>query len=182
MKSLGLTEIRDSNWSTGLEVANDTNGEVFVTSPLDEWVLVIGLSLPDSGDSERPDKITPILKNLSREFGEAQYFGSHRVVDFYAWAKSKDGEIVREYAYCGEKGETTWDIGEKTKEEIQLGINFFNENSPEALEDGYWERTDLTYPDEESVLGISRLWSIDTTFESKSYLPNNGIIGKILIK
>lgn len=179
VKSLGLTRIRDANWSTGLEVANNTNGEVFVTCPLDEWVLVIGLSLPDSGDSERPDKITPILKKLSGEFGEALYFGSHRVVDFYAWAKLIDGKIIREYAYLGEKGETTWNIGEKSKEEIQLGFNFFDENSLEALEDGYWERTDLTYPNEDSVLGISKLWSIDTTFEGKSYPPKNGIIGML---
>lgn len=65
------------------------------------------------------------------------------------------------YAFLGERGETQADRGEQTREEMDLGFAFFNERSPEASKDDYWEREDLTYPSEENVMAIAGRWSVD---------------------
>ncbi len=36
------------------------------------------------------------LLRLSRRFGEAQFFASHRVVSSYAWARAARGVVERE--------------------------------------------------------------------------------------
>jgi len=47
-----------------------------------------------------------------------------------------------------------------TPEERKLGFAFFDERSPEANDDSYWEREDLTFPNEMNVMDIAREWSI----------------------
>lgn len=49
VKALELKNIRVANWTSGFEARNEINGEVFVSPPLGEWILVIGLSLPQAG-------------------------------------------------------------------------------------------------------------------------------------
>lgn len=182
IKSLALSNVQEANWTLGLSNADKMKGQVFVSPPLGDWTLVIGLSLPYSGDSEHKDDLTPVLLQLSKEFGEVQYFGTYRVVDYNAWAKVVHGKIVRAYGFIGERNETIWNIGEKTKEEVKLGFNFFNEKSKDAENKNYWERTDLRYPDEEDVLNLSKEWSVDTSFENNSYPAANGVIGNIKIQ
>jgi hypothetical protein len=181
INSLNLSNIKEANWTFGLKEAQNINGNVFVSPILGQWVLVIGVSLPDAGDSERPDKLTPLLENLSLRIGEVQYFGTHRVVDYHAWAKVVDGNVIRAYAYLGERGETIWSKGKLTDEEKELGFYFFDETSNEAECEGYWERQDLSYPNEENVLQIAGKWGIDTSFENGNYTPSKGLIGHLKI-
>jgi hypothetical protein len=180
--ALNLSSIEETNWTKGLEEAYEASGKVFVSPALDNWVLVIGISLPDAGGSRRKDSMTPLLVKLSAKFGEVQYFATHRVVDYHAWAKVIDQNIVRAYAYLGESGSTLWNVGELTEEEKELGFSFFDESSEEAENDEYWEREDLSYPDEENVMDIAKKWSIDTSFENADYPVGKGLIGKLNIE
>lgn len=179
IRVLDLKNVYISNWTNGLSAAHNFEKEVFISPQLGEWTLVIGNSLPSAEEDTSKDIVITMLKSLSKEFKEVQYFSTHRVVEYHAWAKAIDGEIKRAYCYIGEIAITRWNIGKKTEDEIELGFDFFDENLPEAIEDSYWERDDLTYPYEETVMQISKRWSIDTSFENSTYEKGLGKIGKI---
>lgn len=115
---LGLKVIKISNWKSGLNNANDR--QVFITPTIDDWTLVIGRSLPSGDTKESIEKIKLLLAKISREFGEAHFFSTHRVVEFHCWIKSIKGSINRVYSYLGESGENIDVTGEAT--EIEKNI------------------------------------------------------------
>ena len=160
-KRLGLTGVKKSTWEDGIEAAYEGDGRAFVSPPLDGWVLVVSSSLPAPGDD--PVDVLSMLRVLSREYGEVQYFCTHRVIELHSWAKAVDGQILRAYGYSGEHGEVFWNEGELTPEERELGFGLSDE----------WT------PDEEDVLAIAAKWSIDTSFSSSRYAPAAGLAGEI---
>ena len=173
---LRLVNSNPANWEEGVEQAH--RGAVFVSPPLGVWTLAVGRPLWLL--AEPVLAIKPVLEDLSAQFGEAQFFGTHRVVDLHVWGRAVQGHLVRGYGYIGERGETLWDEGESTKEERELGFRFFDERSPEAGQDDYWEREDLTYPDEESVMRLASTWSLDpTTLDQQFSVPGLGLIGQL---
>lgn len=173
VEALQLTDARPSSWESGIEAGYI--GRVFVSPPVDGWILAVSSSLPSE-----PDTVAPFIEVLSRHFDEVQYFGTHRVVEYHAWALARAGRIVRAYAYVGERGETLWDVGARTAGEIELGVKFFNERSPEAKDEKYFERTDLTYPGEEYVMQIAGKWSINPQELEEMGLPeSSGFVGRL---
>jgi hypothetical protein len=173
--ALRLRRTEAANWAGGLKRAYA--GDIFVSPAVASWVLAISAHLPKAGLKGSPDRLTRLLARLSRRFGEAQYFETHRVADYHAWAKAQHGQVVRAFAYSGETGAALWNIGPQTPEEIALGFNFFEETSPEAAGAGSWQRTDRRYPNEESVLAVARRWSVDTSFSGGPYSPDVGVVG-----
>ena len=65
------------------------------------------------------------------------------------WSRAVSGKVERAYGFLGEAGETLFDDGERTEGEIASGLQFFDERSAAAEANDYWEREDLTYPDED---------------------------------
>ena len=163
--ALGLDAATPSTWAEGIAGAYD--GRVFVTPQLHGWILAVGTSLPDTGDAHNPDRITPVLLRLGQQFPDVQYFGTHRVVDWHAWARVVAGRFVRKFAYVGDQGVVIWQYGALTPEETQLGLLFSAgaiENSP--------------FPDEQNVTDLAGLWSIDpTTLEDLDLPPSVGVLG-----
>jgi hypothetical protein len=157
--AIGLRDIRPANWGEGIPGAYGP--AVFVTPPLSYWTLAVGFSLFHSGVPA--PVVKPLLERLSRHFGEAHYFATHRVVESHTWARAVRGRLVRGYGWVGDRGETVWDEGEQTPEERDLCFRFFDERSSEASQDGYWARKDLRFPDEESVMRLAGAWSLDPT-------------------
>lgn len=176
--AIKLNDAQPCGWSQGIHAAYDQS--VFITPPVEGWTFVVGFSLAPSTDD-----ISPILQSrletLSQIFGTALCFSTHRVVEFHLWAKAVKGSLIRAYGYVGESGETFWDEGEMTPEEQQLGFAFFDPKSPEAEDDDYWERTDLSYPDEDSVMFIADAWSI-SPIQLEQYAgdlaPSLGLLGR----
>jgi len=112
---------------------------------------------------------------LSRKFGEAQFFGSMRTSDVSIWARASKGKLVRLF-YEGDGSRRVQ--GNETDEEKALGLNFFDASSPEAKQPGYWQRKDLVYPDEEYVLRIAGKWSVDPSKLNQMGLPPSlGLLG-----
>lgn len=179
-EALGLEDIQPANWRTGLGSAYAYYKKVvFVTPSVEGWVLVVGTALPDCGDSERPDKCTPVLEELGRRYESVFFFGNHRVVGFYAWARVDKEKVSRAYAYLGEQGITLWDKGEKTKEERELDFNYFAYEPPEGAGEEYWERKDLRYPDEEDVIRMAEAWSINPLqFDNMNLAKSVGLVGR----
>lgn len=156
---LKLKNIQPSNWKSGIETAY--NNGVFITPQIGQWTLAVGMKLVNDGNLENINQLEKTLNKLSSEFGEAQSFGTHRVVEYHHWMKSVDGETKRIYSYIGESGENIKVYGDLT--EPENGLNLFNSLSREAESDEYWEREDLDYADEELVMKIAENWSVNPT-------------------
>ncbi len=127
--ALGVKEVRPAACDEGLACVNgrsrDDGRFVYVTPALGRWTLAVGglSGIPQAGN---PSWV-PFLENLSAKLGHVQYFGTHRVTGYVAWAKSEGGRLVRAYAYSGESDETLVNLGSPTPEEIELGMDFLDE-------------------------------------------------------
>lgn len=175
-KIIGLKNVKPSNWTSGIENAYDNS--VFITPQIGEWTLAVGMGLPIGDNLESIEKLEKILNELSSKFGEAHFFGTHRVVEYHNWMKSVNGEMERIYSYVGESLENIKVYGKPTETENKL--NLFNSLLEEAKSDKYYDREDLDYADEELVMKIAENWSVNPTkLTERTDIKNElGIVGE----
>lgn len=167
--AIELQQSEQVNWQYGIWHAHEYNDyQTFVTPPVHGWVLAVGMPIVWDIDSHAEER----LVRLSKQFGEAQLFGSVRTSDAYLWAKAMDGELVRFFYYAD--GEQRRQIGDITDAEKEVGIRFFDASSQESSQPGYWQRKDLIFLDENYVLKIAAKWSIDP-----SKLDEIGLVGSL---
>lgn len=159
IETLGLRGAAPCNWRQGLERVGRA-GEIFVSPALDGWVLVVGWVEKDLAN----------LSALAQKFPRLMFFASHRVVDYAAWASFEGGKLLRAYAYVGDEDNVLWDEGPLTPEEISLGAAHFPRKGV--------NRDEAQFPDEETVLGLSATWGMDTSFSGKEYPPALGWLGQ----
>jgi hypothetical protein len=179
MSALGLGDAIPANWASGVGAVYSDVSQVFVTPPVEGWTLVLGLGLPSFDTPERTREFLAFVDKVATSFPAFYYFGTHRVVEFHGWVKVAGGKIERAYAYLGERGETLYESGKKTPDEIALGFAFFDERSPEAASKGYYERKDLRFPNEEDVMKISAAWTINTQTLDKHTEKGTGYLAKV---
>jgi hypothetical protein len=176
---LGLKDAIRANWASGVSAVYSDISHVFVTPPVEGWTLVLGLGLPSFDTPERTREFLAFIDKLAASFPAFCYFGTHRVVEFQGWVKVANGKIERAYAYLGERGETLYESGKKSPEEIALGFAFFDERLPEAASPGYYERKDLRFPEEEDVMKIAAIWTINTQTLNKRTEKGTGYLTKL---
>lgn len=188
---LGLSESQAANWSSGLTAMYERrlkpgeNKYVFVSPPVKGWVMVVGSHLPypeGRGGKERQE----INRNFQRAFGalseafpEVHFFGSYRVVDFVAWARSRGGKTERVLALA--EGEVLANVGNLTPEERALGLldvsGLSLEKAAAAMVAAYDRpRTERKYlmPDEATPLRIAEAWgSVDPSKLDEADLPKS---------
>lgn len=146
-----LVNISECGWNHGVREASGKG--VFVTPPVSGWTLIVGRILPDAASETSLSSVV----RLSERYGSAQYFGNHRIPDYYAWAKAEKGRLVRAYAYLGERDSVLWDRGKITDEEMELGlINVCAANESGCHHAG---RSLQEY----DVFAIAKKWSINPT-------------------
>lgn len=128
---------------------------LFVTPPIQNWVLVVGHGL-DLQNQQQYDKFL----EMSRLYGEVQFYGSFRGVNYSAWARFVDGEVVRAYSVA--EDEVYFDLGEMTdlentfvQEELDRTIEA--EERAWVLEEGKL----FCISSEENVSRMAAHWSID---------------------
>ena len=173
---LKLKNTKECNWKVG--IAESYNSSIYITPQIKDWTLVCGMSLLNgNNDKENIIYIKKTIETLSAEFGEAQFFGSHRVVEYQTWMKAINSKIVRAYCFLGESGENLVVEGEPT--DFEKKYKLINTLSKEAQDDQYFEREDLFYPDEDFVMKVAENWSINPqTLEERKDVKNElGIIG-----
>jgi hypothetical protein len=164
------------DWDEGIEAAYAfRTGGVFITPPIDGWTLAVGTGLFEFGDGEA---IVTFTVDLSRKLNaEVQFFGTHRVVEAHSWVKATPSGVQRAYMYVGDQGETATDIGDQTPEEVRLGFSFFDERSEASSKPGYWDRPDLRFPNEDDVMKVAALWSLDpSTLEEREIEVPQGLL------
>lgn len=165
----GLSQVQACNWACGLEAASKDS--VFISPPIQGWRLVLGRQLPFAATEE----VAALLTRASHLAEEAQFFATHRVVEFHCWMKAQAGTLVRAYAYLGDHNEVTQDIGPRTTDEPD---GLLTTATLALLE----EDEDLmpVYPDEELVMTIAAAWSIDPNAPTlDNELPALGVLGTI---
>ena len=162
VKEISLKSAQRCNWRTGVAAAYE--GSIFVTPSVNGWTLIVGQDLPTLDDDERRKQTEALLVKLCERFGEAQHYGTHRVVGFHAWVRSVGGKITREYAYLGERGERLHDSGNITSEEKAVGI-----------------KSDSSFfPNESHVMKVAGKWSLDPTeLSPKSGSKGIGWLGRL---
>ena len=149
----GLKYSAAHNWQYGMAAAQA--GELFITPSVGNWRLVIGKTLP-FGDSETSRKtVEALLLRASLLAGEAQFFATHRVVEFHCWMKAKAGMLVRSYVYSGDHLEVIQNRGELTEGEPH---DLITSQDIDALAD---EDKELSFPDEEMVMSVANAWSVN---------------------
>lgn len=156
-----LKSIQKSNWKNGIKESYNKN--VFITPPINDWTFIIGAFIPSGDSKESAYAIQKHIEKLSLEFEEVCFYSSHRVVDFYCWAKAKNGKTNRFYSYLGETDEVIEDFGKITKIETTI----FSDSSHVI--------------DEEDVLAIVANWSIPINNLEEEYQSEKGLgfIGEI---
>jgi hypothetical protein len=148
LAELGLRDLGEVSWRTGVDLAYLTPGRLAVTPPLPGaggagWTLVAGTWL----FTEPVD-----LALLSRTLGtEVQRFATHRVVEAHEWSRAVDGRVVRAFAHLGERGELTEWLGDPEPVEREIGL-------PPAVDDDTF-----LLVGEDDVMRVAGAWSVDPT-------------------
>ena len=161
LKALEATQFARTTWADGIAEIYDErppSRRIFVSPPVGEWSLVAGLTLPHPLGPAFVDKCTPLVTRLSETFGEAQYFFTFPLLDFFAWARAKDGELVRAFA-CGDEG-VVWNRGRLTAEERDLSLRFFELRGIDNRQGDLGGDMQMM-PTEAQVLELAGRWSID---------------------
>lgn len=169
-RALGVTD-SPSSWSDALVRAGEDR--LFVSAPVLGWTLVVGGGLPDP--AQDVDDLYRWLMAVSREAGEVQYFSMDRVLGFHAWARLRDGRVLRGYAWAGC---TEWNEGRPTLDERLLKLHcraYGDEAPPIALGEPTPELENC-----ERVPLLARRWGIDVAvateilLEAEAMRPDEG--------
>ncbi len=168
--ALRLNNPRPCSWVEGL--AGDNERKLFISPPVDGWILVIGSALPDPAADV--DACYRFVMELSRKLGHVQFFSANRVLNHHAWVQVEAGRVRRAYAWAGQ---TLWKQGLKTTAEVDLGLKCFD-----YLE--LMERTSFGTPDTivtnvEKVPALAARWSIDpASIDERLFEHARGIAGE----
>ena len=174
LKHLPIRNAQRGNWNSGIDAA--FKGHTFVSPPVDGWVLVVSHEFPELGHPPHADQWRSLMTSLSRRFDDVQYFGTHRVSSFDAWSRYRTG--IEQRAFASADSEILVNRGPKTDAERELGYEYFDGESDDADVDGYWDRDDLCFPDEEHVMEIASKWSLNPCTLDELDLPvGTGWIG-----
>ncbi len=170
--ALGLVDRRPAGWADGTDAAYRRG--VYVVSVGDEWTLAHGVQhLPGHGLDGSMDGFAEWLSAVSARLGEVQFFGSHRAVEYAAWASARGGTLERGYAYTGDDG-VLLDVGEPTVVERELGVGVVPLDACSDAEYDAWHRI---AGDEEYVMRVAGAWSIDPCGLTQDHARQPGILG-----
>jgi hypothetical protein len=164
VRSLELRDTRETSWQEGIDTIYRDGSLLFITPAVKEWTMVVGWWTAHAGDEQSPAAVEELVTRLSTEFGEAQAFATHRVVEAHHWILARDGRLLRSFAYLGESGRVLANKGEPTGAEQSM--NFRVLSAPEELDEqelrGALPNDDEWWaPNEEDVMSVAGHWSIN---------------------
>lgn len=160
--ALLLRTVVPSGWRHGL--AESATAGVFVTPPIDGFVLAVGKDLGLAALD--PAFVAP----LGARFGRAAAFVCDEELEVFGWALA-DGETVRVYAYDGDAGHVLWE-GDVTPDERELGC--FVDDPRDGSDD-----TEKWWPDAALVRALAARWSVDPAgLGARGLPPSAGWFGR----
>jgi hypothetical protein len=169
--ALGLHNPTPCSVSEG--VAKTGDRKLFVSPPIDGWVLVVGQGLPDPADDI--DRVYHFVMRLSNAMGAVQFFCSNRVLNHHAWIRAENNRIYRAYAWAGE---TLWNEGEVTAAERELSLRCFDYGEAPSIFP--FSAREAHFANAEKVPLLASRWSLDpTAIVQLGYNPHSGISGDV---
>ena len=150
-----------------------------------------------------------MFARLTQRFDEVQFFGSHRVVDFVAWARAIGRKPIRIFSYVGGGEGVLANVGAQTPEEVQLRLADLSGLSPTDANDRMFalaEQQDRAeedlrksglsphdarervrdsnprpFPDETDSTALAARWSIDRTGleDERDHPPGVGFVARL---
>lgn len=148
----GIQDARPCSWEEG--VANAKDHPLFISPVIAGWVLVFGSRLPDP--AEDVDECFKVLAELSRCFGQVQYFKADAILHHHAWMRLDGGRVQRAYAWAGE---TVWNQGRMTFAEKHLSMCCHEYG--EASRRDIFDPSDHALTNVEKVPALASRWSLD---------------------
>jgi len=169
--ALGVQHARACSWSDAL--ATPFEPRLFISPPVNGWIVVMGCDLPDPADDV--DECYKFLAQLSQRLGEVQFFVRNRAVSHHGWVRMDASKVLRAYVWAGE---TLWNQGPMTEAERELKMRCltYAENT-EVL--GYASR-ELLSQNTDRVVRLAAAWSLDPTSVEGADLESKGIAGDLL--
>jgi hypothetical protein len=172
-QALQLVHTAPANWRSGLQAVHQplpcTPGLVFVTPPIQGWVLVTG-ALPYPGGTSDSDAASLLLQQLSEQFHAVQYFGAHSGIAWHGYARYEGGELQRAFACVDSVDHSIWNFGSKQDEPLsaqQLTPGAIN-GSPSG--DVAWHQN--------RVFQMAERWSVNPQGLGAMVLPHSlGLVG-----
>lgn len=159
------------SWEEG--IAQLTNHNLFISPPIEGWILIFGQGLPNP--AEDIDECFHLVSKLSRILGLVQFFSFNRAVNHHAWAKAEGGKIRRAYAWADE---TLWNQGKMTRSEIDLQMKCFGYAEP--TEPAGFDSSDSP-SNSEKVPALAARWSIDpSSIDDRVFSTSLGVAGNLL--
>ena len=176
-QSLQLHGVQPCNWHSGFLAAYAYPSDyVFVTPPVDGFLMAVGTALPDPGDAAALPSWRSLMSRLSATFGSAHFFATHRGSGYSAWARYSEGVEDRLFAH-GDEG--IHDLGAPLPEEAAILARLPDPTAAET-DPEYWERDDVRSPEEEDVLRLAAAWTVDpSSLESRDLPPSVGLVGRL---
>ena len=169
--ALGLHNPTPCSWTDGMARVSDR--KLFISPPVNGWILVVGSLLADPSDDV--DACFRFLQRLSRQLGEVQFFSVNRAVGHHAWARFEGGRAVRGYAWAGE---TLWNQGRKTWAERKLGLRCYDYCEGDAR--SHFGQLDRSRSNAEKILLLASILSLDPSSIDDSALTDAvGIAGEL---
>lgn len=181
---LPISDLRRANWKSGREAVYKNH--TFVSPSVNGWVFVVSHQLPELGYPPHQESWSSLMSKLSIRFDDVQYFGTHRVSSFHAWAWYRAGAEQRAFSFADHE----WVVGRgtPTEAEMELGFEFpgltsEGDGPDEANRRGGDEDLlldDLWSPCEQDVMDLASIWSIDPCTLDELDLPKSvGWIGNL---
>jgi hypothetical protein len=165
--ALELDNPKPCSWSEGLS----SDRQLFISPPLQGWILVVGAGLPDPSDDV--DECFRFLMELSRRLGHVQLFKADSTLHHHAWARVEAGRVVRAYAWAGR---TVWNQGMKTGVERELGLKCFGYGEQISAP---WGVNDLMAANVERVQSLAARWSLNpAAIDARFVERSRGIAGR----
>lgn len=170
-KALGLRNAAPCSWAEGFGRVAETR--LFLSPPVQGWVIVVGAGLPEPGDDI--DKLFHFLRGIAQEIGAVHYFYADRVFHHHAWIRMENEDVVRAYAWADE---TLWNQGDLTGAERFLEVKCF-EYGEAPLPYPFSTRESVA-ANCEKVLQLAARWSIDPmALNSHNLRTGLGIAGHL---
>jgi hypothetical protein len=169
--ALGLYKPTPCSWEEGLCAASEQ--KLFISPPVNGWVLVFGSSLPDPADDV--DKCFKFVLEVTRKLGQVQFFSYNRVVSYHAWVQADQGRILRAYSWAGK---TLWNQGTPTRAESELGLVCYDysETAPRQA----FSQHDPLATNTDRVSLLAARWSIDpAAIDARTLRQSHGITGRL---
>ena len=169
--ALGLKDPTPCPWTEGFgKVAEH---KLFVSPPVNGWVIVVGANLPDPTDDV--DKLFHFLRKIASDIGAVHYYYADRVFQHHGWIRMENEDVVRAYVWADE---TLWNQGELTAAERALEMKCYNYG--DAPLPYPFSTRECNAANCDKVIQLAARWSIDPmSLNSHNLRAGIGIAGNL---